>query len=605
MSYDGFINLYKEVGGSSQNAVSAIKHILHAKVGHCGTLDPLASGVLPVCVGKATRLAELVMTGEKKYIGTVCFGRATDSYDAGGEITARADASAVTQQAVAAVIPGFIGDIMQTAPVISALKKDGLPLYKRARRGEQVTAPTRQVHIDDIRLLDFIPGSLAYAKIEVTCGHGVYIRSLAHDLGEALGYPAYLSALERISCGKFDKEDAYTLEQIRQMFAAGDTGFIIPMEDKIGFLTAITANKRQLQSVSHGNDLRCSGQIPGTLLRICDEGGKLAALAKVSTDGRWAQVSKVFIEAQNDLACAIGNFDGLHLGHRALFKSLHQQKQQRGCRTAVLTFEPHPLKVIRGEAPPLLTSEKLKNDMLTQYFDIDKVVTLEFDQQVMNSSPEEFVEEIICRRLKANSLVVGFNFTFASKGQGDSALLRQLAGEKGIDVTVVDEVDSEYGTVSSTQIRRHLAEGDMEAVNNMLGYWFVMEGMVIHGNHLGRTLGFPTANFRVAADQAMPPKGVYAVRIQHGEHTYDGVANFGFKPTVGGEDEPLVEAFLFDTEQDLYGENIRVWFGKFLRPEKRFSGIEELRRQIAANCREAREFFAQIPANSHLPKPLV
>ena len=243
--------------------------------------------------------------------------------------------------------------------------------------------------------------------------------------------------------------------------------------------------------------------------------------------------------------------------------------------------------------------------MLTQYFDIDKVVTLEFDQQVMNSSPEEFVEEIICRRLKANSLVVGFNFTFASKGQGDSALLRQLAGEKGIDVTVVDEVDSEYGTVSSTQIRRHLAEGDMEAVNNMLGYWFVMEGMVIHGNHLGRTLGFPTANFRVAADQAMPPKGVYAVRIQHGEHTYDGVANFGFKPTVGGEDEPLVEAFLFDTEQDLYGENIRVWFGKFLRPEKRFSGIEELRRQIAANCREAREFFAQIPANSHLPKPLV
>jgi len=199
-------------------------------------------------------------------------------------------------------------------------------------------------------------------------------------------------------------------------------------------------------------------------------------------------------------------------------------------------------------------------------------------------------------------LVVGYNFTFAKDGQGTAQMLKELCAPYGIDVVIIGKVENKYGTVSSTAIRKFLAAGDMAAVNKMLGYWFVMEGQVITGNRIGRTIGFPTANFHPQKNQALPPTGVYAVRIEHNGLTYDGVANFGYKPTIGGENEPLVEAFLFDADIDLYGEDIRVWFGAFLRAEKRFSGLEELTDEIAVNCRQAREFLSGITPNKHLPK---
>lgn len=270
--------------------------------------------------------------------------------------------------------------------------------------------------------------------------------------------------------------------------------------------------------------------------------------------------------------------------------------------SAVLTFAPHPLSLIRGMPPRLITGESLKCELLHENFAVERVITLPFDRALMNSTPEQFVQQVIIRQLQASHVVVGYNFTFAAGGAGDAALLRELCANHGIDVTVVDEVDGAYGLVSSTNIREHLAEGDLTAVNEMLGYWFVMAGEVIVGNRIGRTIGFPTANFRPAADQAAPPIGVYATRIEHRGITYDGVANFGFRPTVGGETLPLVEAHIFDRDIELYGENIRVWFGQFMRPEKRFAGLSELQRQIELDSRLAREFLQPLPANKHLPK---
>ncbi len=607
MSYDGFINLDKEIGGSSQHAVSALKRLLHEKAGHCGTLDPLAGGVLPVCVGKATRLADIVMRGDKTYAATVCFGRSTESYDAGGEVTAEADASMLTREQVAAALPRLIGEIEQTAPVISAIKKDGIPLYKRARRGEAVTAPCRRVRIDAIRLVDFVPGKLAYAKVEVDCGHGVYIRSLAHDLGEAVGLPAYLTGLRRTRCGNFRIEDAYTLAQIEEMLLRDDRSFLRPMEDELADVPKVTAAENRIYAVSHGNDIYCPEDIPAErTVQVTDGGGKLLALGRTAEDGnrKIVKIDKVFIEPRRDLICAVGNFDGLHLGHRALFATLAARKKACGGKTAALTFAPHPLELITGQAPPLLTAETLKNELLLEYFGVDKVITIPFTQEVMNSDPRRFVEEVVAEQVHATELVVGYNFTFAKDGAGNAGMLKELCAERGIGVTVVDEVSGRYGAISSTHIREKLDEGDLDAVNDMLGYWFVTEGVVEKGNQIGRTIGFPTANFRLEPGQAMPPKGVYAVRVQYDGHTYGGVANFGFKPTIGGEVSPLMEACLFDAELDLYGEKIRVWLGRFLRPEKKFADVEELKREIAKNCREAREFLAATPQNKHLPKVL-
>jgi len=607
MSEDGFINLNKDIGGTSQDVVAAIKRLLRVKTGHCGTLDPLAQGVLPICIGKATRLSELVMGREKTYIGKICFGESTDSYDAAGVVTAVADASALTKEKLEAVIPGFIGKIRQIPPAISAIKQGGVPLYKRARRGEALTLTPREVEIYAISLLEFVPGTRAYARIKVVCGQGTYIRSLAFDIGGALDLPAHLCALNRIKTGDFNLEDAYTLDEVREMTARDDFSFVIPMSQAIAFIPKITVDKSQMTRISHGNDISSQCDLAdNSLVRVEDETGRLLAMGRIreNKQGRIVKLEKVLIEAKNEMACAIGNFDGLHLGHRALFEVLHRQKTITGSQSAVLTFDPHPLALIRGKAPCLLTDEKLKIALLRENFDIDKVVTLDFDRKIMNSSPEAFVDEIIVKKLKAEHIVVGYNFTFAAHGAGTPALLQNLCKAQGIGVTIVDAVEGDYGLISATNIRAHLAKSDLDAVNEMLGYWFVLNGEVIYGNRIGHSIGFPTANFRLGDHQAAPTQGVYAARIEYDGVTYDGVANFGMRPTIGGEVLPQVEAHLFDVDICLYGENIRVWFGKYLRAEKRFSGLSELQSQIARDCADARRFLADIPPNKHLPKRL-
>ncbi|NLF80451.1 MAG: bifunctional riboflavin kinase/FAD synthetase [Clostridia bacterium] len=605
MSYVGFINLNKETGISSQHAVAAIKRLLHVKSGHCGTLDPLAEGVLPICLGRATRLSGLVMGREKTYIGVICFGAATISYDAGSEVTAEADAAGLTKQALLDVLPRFTGAIDQVPPAVSALKKDGVPLYKRVRRGERVELKPRPVMIYSLRLLDFTPGARAYATIEVECGQGAYIRSLAYHLGQALGLPAHLAGLQRTKNGDFLLENAVTIAQIQAMAEAGDFSFIRPMSEALSFMPVVNVGMADKTAISHGREICCPPQFAaGSRLRVEDGAGNLLAIGEViCRDGEWKiKTAKVLIDPQPPLACAIGNFDGLHLGHQALFRQLYRIKQARSTLSAVLTFAPHPLSLIRGMPPRLITGESLKGELLQENFAVERVITLPFDRALMNSTPEQFIEQVIIRQLQASHIVVGYNFTFAAGGAGDAALLRELCAKYDIEVLVVDEVDGAYGLVSSTNIREHLAEGDLAAVNEMLGYWFVMGGEVIVGNRIGRTIGFPTANFLPAADQAAPPTGVYASRIEHQGKTYDGIANFGFRPTVGGEALPLVEAHIFDQEIELYGENIRVWFGQFIRPEKRFADLIELQRQIEQDSRLARKFLRPLPANKHLPK---
>lgn len=605
MVVDGFINFNKEKGRSSQSAVAAIKRLLHVKSGHCGTLDPEATGVLPICLGKATRLSDLVMGQKKTYLGTVCFGIATDSYDAAGAKTAVADAGMLSREQVEQALSSFIGEIEQVPPMVSAIKKDGQPLYKRARAGEKLDLPARKVNIYAIRLQSFTNGNPAYAQIEVECGQGTYIRSIAYDLGQKLGLPAHLCSLQRSSTGVFHLADSYTLAELQQLVEQGDMSFIRPMNEVIDFLPAVSAPARRLSWISHGHDLDYSGELSEqSLVRVLDDKEQLIALGKVTNNGKAKTINmeKVLIDAYDNIACAVGNFDGLHLGHRALFERLAALKRQQGTKSEILTFSPHPLTLIKGEPPELLSGDSLKTALLVEYFGIDKVVNLEFNQQVMNSSPQEFVDDIIVSRLRANHLIVGYNFSFAKEGKGDAALLAELCAKRGITVQIVPKIDSKLGTLSASNIRCYLKKGEMQTVNEMLGYWFVMEGEVVYGNQLGHQFGYPTANFCPDKQQAVPATGVYAARIEHDGKTYDGVANFGIKPTIGGIVTPLVEAHLFDVDLDLYGQKIRVWFGKHLRAEKKFANTEELTRQINADSKEARDFLANIPQNKHLPK---
>lgn len=217
---NGFLNLYKPVGITSMDALRRVKRITRQrqKVGHGGTMDPLARGVLPVCFGQATRLMDHVVSGNKRYVMDVLLGVSTTTYDAEGEVTATRSADGITQSDVESAIEPFIGSVDQVPPMYSAVKVDGQRLYKLAREGKEVERQPRTVEIHSIAMTKFAP---PYITLDVECGKGVYMRTLAHDLGESLGCGAHVTDLERRSCGGFSSGDSVTLEMLEE--AAGET----------------------------------------------------------------------------------------------------------------------------------------------------------------------------------------------------------------------------------------------------------------------------------------------------------------------------------------------------------------------------------------------
>ena len=253
---NGFINLYKPAGITSMDALRRVKRITgqHQKVGHGGTMDPLARGVLPVCFGQATRLMEYVVGGTKRYMMDIALGVATSTYDAEGEIIKTGDGSGVTRQDVESNLPTFIGNIQQTPPMYSAVKVNGQRLYKLARAGLEIEREARPVEIHSIRIVDMKPPKLT---LDVDCGRGVYMRSLAHDLGEVLGCGAHVSDLVRLRCSGFLAEEGVTLEQLEQDSEAQDKWqqHLMPVDWVLRDLKSITMGQHAEDFIKHGQSI--------------------------------------------------------------------------------------------------------------------------------------------------------------------------------------------------------------------------------------------------------------------------------------------------------------------------------------------------------------
>ncbi len=603
---DGFINLNKKAGESSHHAVAALRRLFSCKAGHCGTLDPAATGVLPIALDRATRLAEYVTGGEKRYIGEICFGVTTDSYDAAGTVTAVQDASGITAEAVTALLPHFQGEIMQAPPPVSALKRGGEPLYKKVRRGETVITEPRRVQIYQLRLLDFwTEGMAPHCRLEIVCGQGTYIRSLAHDLGRLLGCGAHLCALQRTQVGNFRLENSYTLDEISSFVAAGREDFLISMREALCGIPMIEVPDSAAQRLAHGNPAHLPHLAEQPLVCVLDTTGTPLGVAAV--ENGMIAMKKVLVDAakydaQPLTACAIGYFDGLHLGHRALMSALYRCKCEQGGRSAVVTFSPHPLALLRGSAPAMLTSTRLKADILQRYFAVDEIITLHFDEKLMNSTPEQFVEEVIVAKLGVRDVIVGYNFTYAAQGKGTPALLREQCAARGIRVTVIDEVCSPHGTVSASLIRRYLQAGDLAAVNEMLGYWYALEGEI---ECLMRTkcAAFPNQDlpeyvFRPEDGLALPPSGVYAGRLACGKDALDCLLTLTLDAT--GHSIAVVQPLEAESQRDEGW--LRVWLGKYLRPLST-DGSSACDQQTA-DRQAAMDFLSQILPNQHLPKQI-
>ena len=295
---------------------------------------------------------------------------------------------------------------------------------------------------------------------------------------------------------------------------------------------------------------------------------------------------------------AIGNFDGVHKGHQILIGRTAEIARGLGARLSVLTFEPHPYHVFHPEAPPFrLTPFRAKARHL-EALGVDVLFVLPFDLAFSKVSAEGFVKTLIVESLHARHAVVGYDFHFGHQRGGTPDVLRKLGERMGFGVTVVAPLEAAGGTVySSTRIRQHLAAGEAREAAALLGRPFEIEGRVEMGDQRGRTIGFPTANIKLG-DYLRPAGGVYAVRVEIEEEAphrwHDGVANLGTRPTVGGTDLRL-EAHLFDFAGDLYGKHLRIALIGHLRPERKFSGLDELKAQIAADAAQARALLANEP----------
>jgi tRNA pseudouridine55 synthase len=290
---DGIFNINKPRGMSSHDVVAIIrKHLKQKRVGHAGTLDPLASGVLPICVGQATRVAEYLSESGKAYQADIKFGTATDTYDAEGMITATASTAHLSLNLIEEALEQFRGPQTQYPPLFSAIKIEGQPAYKRARAGETIALEPRHIVIYSLKILAWIPPRLTLA---IECSKGTYIRSLAHDLGTQIGCYAYLEALVRTRSGPFILSESITLEQFADAVARNSIQYyVFPLDKALEQYPAITLNVETTERAKHGNTFNNPGANHSGLARVYDSNGAFVAIAVWDEEQQAWQPKKVF-----------------------------------------------------------------------------------------------------------------------------------------------------------------------------------------------------------------------------------------------------------------------------------------------------------------------
>ncbi len=286
----------------------------------------------------------------------------------------------------------------------------------------------------------------------------------------------------------------------------------------------------------------------------------------------------------NNPIVTLGNFDGVHLGHQAIFRKVKGEAQKNKSESVVITFEPHPLKVLSPNTrPPLLTPFRQKM-MLIEKTGIETVLCIEFTLSFSRISPFDFIKNILIEKVKPKKIVVGYDYHFGWKHRGDVEILRRACKFFHVDVEVVEPLRIGTTTVSSSRIRALIKEGEVEEASKLLGRNYSLIGKVIPGARRGQTLGFPTANLELT-EELYPKKGVYAVEVVWNKQLLNGVADVGMNPTflpvLAKEGTPLsVEVHILNFHQDLYGEEIEVNFKKRIRDETRFNSPAELMEQI-------------------------
>lgn len=289
-------------------------------------------------------------------------------------------------------------------------------------------------------------------------------------------------------------------------------------------------------------------------------------------------------------AVAIGKFDGMHLGHQFLIRALitgAAGQDTHPLKTVVFTFDPSPHVFFSGKKEPEIFTKQEKREAF-RAMGVDLLIEFPMNDRTAQTPPERFVEEILCDGLRAGFVIAGGDLSFGYRGKGDFALLESYAKEKGFQTKRIEKVLYKGEPVSSSRIRSALRAGEMEEANRMLGTPFSLEGEVLHGRHLGHTLGFPTINCNPPAEKLLPPFGVYLSRVHTPEGIHDGITNIGVKPTVGALKKAGAETFLYDFDGDLYGKRVKIELLSYRRAERKFDSVDQLKEQLARDIADGR-----------------
>lgn len=291
----------------------------------------------------------------------------------------------------------------------------------------------------------------------------------------------------------------------------------------------------------------------------------------------------------------LGKFDGRHRGHQKLLKRMAQVKKEKGYKIAVFTFDMSPNALVTGVLQKVITTSlERKNNLIKA--GIDYLVEYPFTEETAHMEPEEFVRHVLTGQMKAKTIVVGTDCSFGYRGAGNVEHLEQWKNRYGYELIVIPKEQDHNRDISSTYIREQLDKGNMEKANELLGEPYGIHGTVVHGNHIGGpVLGFPTANIIPPPDKYLPVFGVYVSRIYVDGTYYGGITNIGKKPTVDGKSAIGVETFIFGINENIYGKNIEVQLLRFVRAERKFEGLKQLKEQISKDREYGMQYLGSLP----------
>ena len=595
---DGVLIVSKEKGYTSFDVVARLRGILgQKKIGHLGTLDPEAEGVLPVLLGRATRLADLLAEGTKVYRTVLYLGAETDTQDACGRVLAHHLVNC-TEDEVREAVSSFTGRISQLTPMYSARKVGGRKLVDLARQGIEAERGESEIVIEELEILSI---RLPRVTMRVRCSKGTYIRTLCHDIGKKLGCGGLMEELVREESSGFTLHEALPLGVIESMKLTGHLEeAVLPLEKLLADYPERVLAPQAETAARNGNVLdagligQSEADTDGALVRAVSSEGLLIGLFR--REGRKYRPTVMLlpdpapakVREPAPSVVSIGKFDGMHVGHRKIFEEMRRQAEESRLKTVLFAFSDNPMNVGEPRAM-LLTSPEKK--LMAKDLGMDRLTECPFTDAIRTMSADDFLEKILIGRLGMRSVVAGPDCCFGYRRSGNVEMLRDRAEKLGFRLTVIPKEIRRGEVVSSTRIRELIAKGKMEEAQECLGYPYFIRARIGYGEHIGTAIGVPTANQRVPDGKLCPPYGVYISLLKTEDRVMPAITNIGVKPTAGPGFHLGLETHVLDGEPELYGLMAETKLLHFLRPERKFSDMRELKAEVERNIEEARAYF--------------